>query len=91
MARVYLKPKSVDLPSQGDYLYQPRTKFFENTDQTLLETDVNNWLSTTQLALIDTFIVIEHIDYEPVTTRDSLPAPVVRHCCMVHYTEVQVN
>ncbi len=88
MARTqFLKPRSVELPAQGDFSFTPVILVFDEATPQLLEAAMNVSVTaqgqdTTQWA------VIEEIEYQVYTTV--APMPVNRFTAMVWATQVDI-
>lgn len=77
----YLKPRSVDLPSQGQFEFRPHVKMFDADSPAALELELNNFFSIQSLDA-DNKWVVEDIQYAVG------PPPAPRHLALVRLTQV---
>ena len=87
--RAYLKPRSVDVPPQGDFVFPPVVKIFESDTAAGLEALLDADFSIQQQSITE-FWVIESIQYAVTVIRPEVgmnPA-VVRYSALVWATKV---
>lgn len=88
--RAYLKPRSVDVPPQGDFVFPPVVKLFEADTaaglQALLDVDFG-----IEQQSITEFWVIESIQYAVVVTAmwSGMTPPVLLYSALVWATKVE--
>jgi len=66
--RAYLKPRSVDVPPQGDFVYPPVVKLFESDTSAGLQALLNADFGIDQQDLT-AFWVIESVQYAVAVTK----------------------
>jgi hypothetical protein len=87
VSRVFLKPRSVELPSQGDYEFVPLVRVYEADSAANLESQLNAEFGVQSTSTTE-FYVIEDIEYQ-VRYK---PAPMAewRYSALVWATKVRI-
>jgi hypothetical protein len=88
--RAYLKPRSVDVPPQGDFVFPPVVKIFESDTAAGLEALLDADFGIEQQSITE-FWVIESIQYAVVVTAmwAGMTPPVLLYSALVWATKVE--
>ena len=88
--RAYLKPRSVDVPPQGDFVYPPVVKIYEADSAAGLEALLSADFGIQQQSITE-FWVIESIQYATTVLAQELgmQVAVVKYSALVHATKVE--
>jgi hypothetical protein len=87
MTTQFLKPRSVDLPAQGAFVYRPIIRVFDEASPQDLEDAMNAKLA--QIEVDETkYVVIESVEYQVYQTPP--PMPSVKYSALVWATEVEI-
>ena len=87
MPTQYLKPKSVDLPSQGAFEFRPVVLIFEEMSAAALQVSMTAAM-VAQTVDATQYFTIESIDYE--VTYKPPPMDLMSYSALVHATEVKI-
>ena len=85
VTRAFLKPRSVDGPPQGDFVYVPLFLFFESTTLAGLRAQLDAETQLQQQSTLELY-VIEEIEYQVVVTQSG-PNPGMLYSAMVWATK----
>lgn len=83
--RAFLRPKSMDMPTQGDWEFRPIVVFLEDSTMAGLQAQVDAGTIIQQQDPTDLYI-LEEIEYEVAVVRPEVgmnPA-VLLYSCMLH-------
>jgi hypothetical protein len=89
VSRVFLKPRSVQEPYQGDFQYVPIVKIYEAATAAALE-DMMSVNFTVESQDTTQYLVIESIQYSTVVVQTMLGGnpPILRYSALLHATQV---
>ena len=85
--RAFLKPRSVELPSQGDFQFTPIIRVFDEATPAALQAAMTADFGVQQQSTTD-YYVIEEIDYQVYNTLS--PMAETRYSAMVWGTEIKI-
>ena len=84
----YLKPKSVEHSTQGDFTYYPRFFLLEDTTMAGLQSQIDFQVNVDAFN-VGSFWVVEEIEYQVTFAPTPMDNDRVIYSCMIWATEVE--